>query len=484
MAKEVTKSFTGVAILAIIAVCILTRLPQLFSPNLVLDEDECVVGLMAKHLAEGKGVSAFFWGQAYGFSLIETSIIAVFYRLLGFGDIAVKLAMLSLFIAGVVFFYKAIASLSSSRWLPLIVAMLFICNPAWAEWSMKARGGYLSAFLLNGIFLWLLFRKDKKWSAWVALGFIMALTFYCQPLWLPGLLCLLFCFLSEKKGWEKYAYLASGALPVIAVLEMVKRYTYTMWSPRVFTTKPNLRNAVMMLYDHLHGYTYLDDVFPAPLSTRIFAGSFIALALFLLSTAAYYCFTKFRNHRLFLFSVAAMSVTFFYSLFITGHPSRYLLPISGFVLLALFFFSRDSPYPKAITGIIGCYILAGVIAVISFKDFAFLPYSKKELLSTTDYLERQGLNYVFSNDVPQEWQIMFYSREQIICRESSNINRYPAYTKRVNEAYKISPAQTAVVDFSGDLKDMAPKKTVTIAKRFYVTLAPSARLLKDMDVKW
>lgn len=482
--KPGPKSFTGIAILAIVALCVLTRLPQLLSPQLILDEDECVIGLMAKHLIDGKELSAFFWGQVYGFSLIETSLVAVFYWFFGVGDVAVKLAMLILFTTGVVFFYKAMASLSASRWLPLIITVLLICNPAWAAWSMKARGGYLSAFLLSSLFLWLLFRQEKGKLAWFILGFIAALIYYCQPLWLPGLFCLLFCYVWQERAWTRAGIFLTGALPVVVILEIVKTHTYNMWSPKVFSTNADLRNAFLMLYDHLHGYIYLDEVFAASLPAKIFAGIFIALILSLVGLALYYCFKRFKAERLFIFSVASIIVTFFYSLFITGHPSRYLLPISGFVLFALFLLLRDRRLsPGILTGLWG-YSLLGTVAVTGFKNFRFLPYTKAEMLSTLNYLELQGIDHVFSNDVPQEWQIMFYSKERIISRESSNINRYPDYTKSVNEAYKTDPAHTAVVDFSGDLKDMAPKKTVTIAKRFYVTPAPSAKLLKDMDVKW
>ncbi|MBS1585042.1 MAG: hypothetical protein JSS82_05795 [Bacteroidetes bacterium] len=484
MKKGGRENYTLIPILAIVAACILTRLPQLFSPNLVLDEDECVVGLMAKHMIEGKEVTAFFWGQVYGFSLIETAVIAVFYKLFGFGDIAVKLAMLSMFTAGVIFFYKALSSLSGSRWLPLIITALLICSPAWAAWSMKARGGYLSAFLLSSVLLWILFRQEKFRLAGPVLGVIAALIFYCQPLWLPGLFCLLFGYVWQERAWARSGIFLAGALPVVVVLEIVKKHTYTIWSPKVFSAKADLRNACRMLYDHLHGYIYLDEVFAAPLSAKIFAGIFIALILSLAGLALGYCFRRLKAERLFIFSVASILVTFLYGLFIVGHPSRYLLPISGFVLFALFLLLRNRRLsPGIVTGLLACS-LPGAVAVVSFRDFRFLPYTKAEMLSTLSYLERQGIDHVFSNDVPQEWQIMFYSHERIICRESNNVNRYPEYTKSVNEAYKANPASTAVVDFSGDLKDMAPRKTVTIAKRFYVTPAPSTRLLKDMDVKW
>lgn len=349
---------------------------------------------------------------------------------------------------------------------------------------MKARGGYLSAFLLGAVFLWLLFREGKSTIAWLALGLVTALVYYCQPLWLPGLFCFLAYEVLELKAYKKLLFFLSGVAPIAVVLEIVKANSCNMWAPKVFTSKPNVANAVSMLYSDLHGYCYLDDVFPAPLSARIFAVLFMAIIVMLVIAAVYYLLTDCVNRKLFIFSVLAVLLTFFYSLFITGHPSRYLLPITGFGLLALFFFLKDLKSINVLTLPSAILVFVGLMAVFSFRNFSFMPYSKAQLRSCCNYLEEHKLYYVFSNDVPQEWQIMFYSGEKIICRESDSVNRYPGYTRAVTRAYYSSSQNTTVVDFSGDLKDMAPRKTITIAKRFYILPDPSARLLKDMEVQF
>jgi hypothetical protein len=40
-------------LVALAAISVVSRLPQLQSPNLLVDGDECVLGLMAKHVAQG-----------------------------------------------------------------------------------------------------------------------------------------------------------------------------------------------------------------------------------------------------------------------------------------------------------------------------------------------------------------------------------------------------------------------------------------------
>ena len=48
------------AILVVVAG--VSRLPQLTSPHLLLDGDEAILGLMAKHLAEGREIPIFLYG--------------------------------------------------------------------------------------------------------------------------------------------------------------------------------------------------------------------------------------------------------------------------------------------------------------------------------------------------------------------------------------------------------------------------------------
>src|SRR6202012_4146749 len=145
----------AVPYIIIVVLCFASRLPQLLSPHLIMDEDECVVGLMAKHLMEGH-VAVFFYGQSYGFTLAESAMISLFSYFNGLNDHSVKLAMLTLWTIGIIFFYKTCKEilLPNNKYAAWLMTLLFIFLPAWAVWSMKARGGYLTAFPLSAILLW------------------------------------------------------------------------------------------------------------------------------------------------------------------------------------------------------------------------------------------------------------------------------------------------------------------------------------------
>ena len=122
------------AILIIVLLCLVSRMPQLFSENLILDGDESIVALMAKHLLELKEFPIFFYGQSYGFSFVEVLTTSLFYTIFGITDIAVKLAMLSLWTIGIIFFYKTLKEIGfkSNPWIPLLITLVFIFSPSFA----------------------------------------------------------------------------------------------------------------------------------------------------------------------------------------------------------------------------------------------------------------------------------------------------------------------------------------------------------------
>jgi len=140
-------------ILIVVLICIISRLPQILSPYLFLDPDESIMGLMAKHFSEGKVIPYFFYGQNYGFALIEVFIISLFYKTVGISDLSIKISMLLLWIVGVIFFYKTLKQIEPKKhgWTLMLTIFLFVLSPAWAIRSLKAHGGYITSFGLSSV---------------------------------------------------------------------------------------------------------------------------------------------------------------------------------------------------------------------------------------------------------------------------------------------------------------------------------------------
>ncbi len=477
--------------------CILSRLPQLLSPELLLDGDECVTGLMAKHFIEGKEIPIFFHGQAYGFAFIETALVSLFYLLFGMNDLSVKLPMLLMWTTGILFFYKTLTEINTkNKWLPLLVTLVFIFAPSWALWSMKARGGYLTSFFFSSLLMWIIFRKKgiKSKLTYFFIGLILVIIYQSQPLWLPGLLPIIIYKLYAQLNRNKILSLAAGLIPLSCIFLWLKMHAANHWKPKVFdlslhTLIHNLRDLPVLLFDHFKGWYFLYYIYKAPLTCNIFSCLTIALIAVLVILAIKYSIKSPGEHSLFIISVLSILFTIGYCLFLTEHAPRYLIPITGFILFSLFILLDKSLLSASASLrlnnlLCGTLILISIPAIISFKDYTFYPARKTEVLASVDYLQKHDIKYCFSNDGLLQWQIMFYSGEKILCRESDTEDRYPEYVQAVNNAFIHNRQQVALIDNTADLKSISPDKAVNVISHFYIVLQPEEQVLKDMEFKF
>ena len=210
-------------ILGVVLVCILSRLPQLLSPYFHADYngDECVLGLMAKHIAEGREFPFYFWGQSYGFCWVEAGLVAIAIKLFGVSLFALKMPMLILWTFGCVFFYAAMAQWTH-RIYGFWITCLLIFSPAWMGWSMRARAGYITAFLLSTIVLFVLAQSGgqslKKRATWI--GILLGFIFFAQPIYLLGLLPLLFYLLFKQKDFKGFFISSISVLACSILLQI------------------------------------------------------------------------------------------------------------------------------------------------------------------------------------------------------------------------------------------------------------------------
>ena len=77
-----------VASLLLLMLALVSRLPQLLSPERLLDGDEAVLGVMAQQLAAGGPWPVYFYGQHYGLALVEAAAGALMFGLLGVNALA------------------------------------------------------------------------------------------------------------------------------------------------------------------------------------------------------------------------------------------------------------------------------------------------------------------------------------------------------------------------------------------------------------
>lgn len=472
----------------IIALCFVSRIPMLTSPNMLLDGDESIVGLMSKHLYDGKAFPLYFYGQRYGFSLVEELFILPFYATMGMTGLAVKLAMLNLWTIGVVFLYKTFYRINTSySWVPLVLTIIFILSPAWTEWSMKARGGYVSAFTLSSVTMYLLTDANiKSYKYYILIGLLIVLVYECMPLWLPLLLLLLVYKLKNDFNPRKLLLLIIAvALPEIA-LQVYKSGLYAVHeTDKILPISDWLKNIPRVpefLYISLHGYHYFFTVLQPNVSQIVFACGFIALIFFCIGCGIYMLMTQSGKNGyltiLMLSLIAALSV----AVMNEYEHYRLLLPVPALTLLLLqVVVNYIKPRKWKMLLLVSVFVFSGIGSVIAFRNFKYTAVTADAARKTGEYLSQNGIKYVYSGHIYLGWQVMFYSQERVLCRDVSKLGRMPAYSMRIDEALK-NGERTALIGMKDDYYGMNVTKPAFIDLIYVKPDMPLSELSKAFAI--
>jgi hypothetical protein len=463
---------------ALAAIGLISRLPQLFSPDLLLDGDECILGLMAKHLAEGREFPIFFYGQRYGLAVIEAPMAALSFVLLGIGAVPLKLAMLALWLVGIGFYFLAFSRLLGCRrsfWIALVLVLM----PAWAVSAMKAWSGYLTAFTLAGALFYVLMKTDaQRPIRYVIAGALTSLIYLSQPSWLPGLAPVVACVLwspRKRSPWLAYAAGFAAATAVTALIRTVLLIGSAESWTRPAVGNPELLRSIPRLLEQLYlnltgSYFLRGGVEPGPITTAV--ASFwcavlvaaVALQIYRLATRTYLLW----SHLLFAGVTATLLTNW---VLLDARDVRYLLSINvlivflaGVEVCDLIDRQRLS-MPRLVPTVLLVLILQAV-SMVEFAHFSYMwwtnspdsPSEGQTLETVIDTMRLNGATCAFSMNALLQWQIMFYSRESVIARWTANVDRYPRYVTEVDHALANGERVAIVgyVGYSGGLEALVP----------------------------
>lgn len=459
--RESDAWFWPVAILLLLA----QRVPYLLSPNRILDGDEAILGLMAVHTGAGAEVPLFFWGQSYGFSLLEVLPAAAVFRIFGSSSLALSLTMFGLFFVGLVQWERGLRNLCGDRaWSRLLVLGLAVL-PVWVVWSLKARGGYVTAFLLSGLVArWMTSRRLQA-RDWVLTGLILALLLFAQPVWLlPSAALVLLPMVTGDGGWRPAAkkaigFLAVGFMAGFFPLFLASRAGPAYWRPGVLGV-PELQSLLsfpVTLFHSVAGSFYLDRTWtpPGPIGVSAAAGVlvwFLCLSFVLRRAWVHRDTPLMVVGAGMLLSVAGLAV-------FSGPPPRYFLQASVFLSVGLAVLvpapARTSRLPvRLVTGIL-LLVLGFTGSLVSGYRPVF-PETEEDLEPTLEELvqtlEGEGVAGVYSMDALLQWQFLFYGEERIPARFASPTDRRPAYAREVDAAL----ASGRTVALIGTMDQAAP----------------------------
>lgn len=486
----IKKGFDKQGIIIVIFLCFISRMPQLLSQNLILDGDESILGLMAKHFLELKDVPLYFYGQSYGFSFIEVLFTRLFYALFGITDCAVKLAMLSLWTIGIVFFYKALKALKikNNPWIPLLITLVFIFSPSFAVWSMKARGGYLTAFTLSSILLFLVLKTKEHLTLLRSfmMGVLLIFIYQAQPLWLAGIFPFIVYYFYKNLNVKTILSTCSGCGIGIVVFYFIKLGLPTFWQPAVLG-KPDFSFASFLsVFDRMFvyftgNYTYGKMGMHSIFGTKVLSILMIILLFISIGTGVFYLVKRKKGNLLLYASLFSVLSTLGYLFFIHNTAYRYLLPLTGFALLLIALVLKQIKWRKWVNFFLVIWIGFGAYSLYCFKDYSF--ENKSALVALVHKLENNKVNYIYCEGGLLQWQIMFYSKEKVIARYYYNTDRYPAYIKTVNTAFKNNRKQTALVGFLDEKKELAPAHLTPIKHQYFIYYPIDKALLKKRGFK-
>ncbi len=137
-----------ILLIAIIIISAFYRVDFLQAINMGIDADEAIVGLMAKHIKEGRGIPVFYYGQNYMGSL-ESILVSFSFHIFGISNLALKFVPLLFSVLFVFLIFKITSRLWSVRAGLFAACLCAFPQLALLEWSTKARGGFIEILVIG-----------------------------------------------------------------------------------------------------------------------------------------------------------------------------------------------------------------------------------------------------------------------------------------------------------------------------------------------
>ncbi len=209
--------------LALVAIAAIARGVLFMQPGVRFDPDQAIVGLMAKHISEGRAFPVHFYGQSYLLA-VEAYLAAPVMWFLGPTEVALKLPVLVMNVAIVVLLVwiahrdgglRPLLAMAGA--VPLVVPPMLVGTRL-----MEAMGGNVEPLLYTPL-LWLL--RNRRWAFATLLGFAVVhreLTIYAG-------LAMLILDLVATRGLsralaEKWAIAALMIVTTTAAVEAIRPF--------------------------------------------------------------------------------------------------------------------------------------------------------------------------------------------------------------------------------------------------------------------
>lgn len=214
-------------VVALIAIAGVARFTILFASQTHVHSDEAIIGLMAKHISEGRYFPFYMYGQPYNASAAgEAYLAAVAFNLFGVSVVALKSVIVLLSLVCLFLFYIMAETLFDRRTANFSV-LIFAIVPSLLKWHFQVRGYafYFLAIPMLVILFWRVATAPRARSIfWF--GFASGLSLWVLELSLTLNLALWFLLLLWRKMSIKQFALALGAFVVGYAPAIIYNFAY------------------------------------------------------------------------------------------------------------------------------------------------------------------------------------------------------------------------------------------------------------------
>ena len=172
--------FIGVFILIAAA-----RFTILLTSQTHVHSDEAIIGLMGKHILEGRYFPFYMYGQPYNAGAAwEAYLAAIAFAVFGVGVISLKSCIVVLSLLCLFLFYCMCKALYDER-TALLATIVFALTPSLLKWHFQVRGYswyFLSIPLLTILFLSIQSTPNRRWPLFLLFGAVSGLSIWSLEL--------------------------------------------------------------------------------------------------------------------------------------------------------------------------------------------------------------------------------------------------------------------------------------------------------------
>ena len=200
-------------IIALIVIAGAARFAILLLSQTHVHSDEAIIGLMAKHISEGRYFPFYMYGQSYNAAAAwEAYCAAISFKLFGVGVIALKSCIVILSLICLLLFYKMALAIYDAR-TALFATLAFALAPSLLKWHFQVRGYsfyFLSIPILVILFWWIVTATTPKTGTFFLFGIASGLSICGLELSLTLVAALWLLLFLWRRMWIKSAMIALG----------------------------------------------------------------------------------------------------------------------------------------------------------------------------------------------------------------------------------------------------------------------------------